>query len=359
VVYTADMGAESAGIDGGVNYPIIRDPRNTLLPTKRGKREVLRTFTDYGCDAVLFASSVPLGLLAKPLRQAGAQRIVALTHGHEVWYARLPIARRLLRVVAERVDYLTAVSNWTKLAIGKALPPQLWEKQEILSPGVDPTVFHPGAGGDAIRTMLGLSPSIPLVVCPARAIACKGQDKLIAAWPTVITAVPDAILVIVGDGNYLTKLITQAHGFGLRKELKLPTADDFGITAGDKVLFVGSVTWEQVAAYDDAADVIAMPSRPRLFGLGPEGFPLVFMEAAACAKPVIVGRNGGAPEGTLDGISGFVVDPNNVPEIAGKVIELLLQPELAREMGARGREWVLANHTWDQVALRCAELLGR
>jgi len=359
VVYTANMGPESENIDNAENYPILRGPRNTLLPTPRVRHKVVQTFKEHNCDSVLFASSVPLGLLAKPLRRAGAKNIVALTHGHEVWYARLPLARRLLQVVANRVDYLTAVSNWTRREIGKALPDESKLKQEILSPGVDPNIFKPGCGGEHIRVELGLRPDTPLVVCPARAIACKGQDRLIAAWPQVLTVIPDAVLLIVGGGNYLSELVKLAHNFGLRDSPELPVKAEFGISPDDKVIFVGSVTWEAVAAYDDAASVIAMPSRPRLFGLGPEGYPLVFMEAAAMGKPVIVGRNGGAPEGTLDGVSGFVVDPLDDAEIAARIIELLASPELAQEMGAKGREWVLANHTWDQVTNRCAELLGR
>jgi len=363
VVYTATMGLQDAETDSSVDYPINRDRANTLLPSPRVKRAVIAAFQEYDCDSVLFASSVPLGLLAKPLRAAGAKRIVAITHGHEVWYARLPLAKNLLRLVAKRVDYLTAVSQWTRREIGKALPAsshleQTIAKQEILSPGVDPTVFYPGAGGMAIREQLGLSPTTPVVVCPARAIACKGQDKLITAWPKVIKAVPDAVLVIVGGGNYLPELVALANTTALRNPAPV-IADPIGNTTGDKVIFTDSVPWEKVAAYMDAADVVAMPSRPRLFGLGPEGYPLVFMEAAAAGKPVIVGRNGGAPEGTLAGVSGFVVDPFDVGEIASRLIELLANPALARQMGAAGREWVLAHHTWDQVAAHCAVLLGR
>jgi len=359
VVYTATMGPNDDEIDGLVNYPVIRDRTRTLLPTPRVRREAIRLFKEYNCDTVLIGSSVPLGVLAKPMRAAGAKRIVAITHGHEVWYARLPLGELLLRYVAANVDNLTAISKWTRRAIGKALPYESKLKQELLSPGADPQVFYPGCGGAAIRAKFGLSPDTPVVVCAARAIACKGQDQLIAAWPLVLESVPDAVLIIVGGGNYLPELVALANTAGLRNPAPEITDNPMGNTAGDKVIFTGSVPWNDVAAYMDAANVVATPCRSRLFGLGPEGYGLVFMEAAACGKPVIVGRSGGAPEATLDGVSGFVVNPIDTGEIAGRIVELLTDPEKARTMGQKGLEWVLANHTWNQVANRCSELLGR
>jgi phosphatidylinositol alpha-1,6-mannosyltransferase len=342
VVLTAQMRENTDAFDSNLPYDVIRHPVNTLLPTPAVKRQAVSLFQDTGCDSVLFASSVPLGILSAPLRRAGARRIVAMTHGHEVWYARLPFARQFLSRVASQLDTLTAVSQWTKEAIGKSMPADVRARMAILSPGVDPDVFHPGVGGIEIRKRLNIGLDVPVVVCPARTVPAKGQDKLIDAWRTVRMAVPDAVLVIVGDGKALPRLKKQAAASSSEGAIK----------------FTGSVPWHDVAKFMDAADVVAMPSRSRLFGLGPEGFPLVFMEAAAVGKPVLVGRNGGAPEGTLDSISGVVVNPHDVPEIAARLIHLLQNRSVAREMGRLGREWVLAVHTWDQVAALADALLA-
>ena len=217
----------------------------------------------HGCDRVLFGSSVPLGLLAPALRRAGARRVVALTHGHEVWWARTPGARQLLRRVGDSRDALTYVSEWCREHIEPALSPAARARMTRLSPGVDPDRFHPGCGGDAVRRRLGVSATAPVVVCTARMVRRKGQDSLVRAWPDVLRAHPDAVLLLVGDGpdrGRVERLVDEA---GVR----------------GSVVLTGSVPWQQVPAYTDAGDVFAMPCRTRLAGLEPEAWGIVLLEA--------------------------------------------------------------------------------
>ncbi len=340
VVYTASM-PDDARTDAELPYPVIRDRSATLLPTPRVRDAVVAAMAEHGCDRVLIGSSVPLGLLAPALRTAGARRIVAVTHGHEVWWSRIPGTRQALRRVGNAVDVLTDISDWTRAQIGRALSPAGRAKQTRMAPGVDTTRFRPGAGGAAVRERLGAEPDTPVVVCAARLVKRKGQDMLVEAWPAVRREVPDARLVIVGDGPHRTALEDLVVRRGI----------------GDVVTFAGSVPWDHMPAWMDAATVFAMPSRSRLLGLEPEGLGIVFLEAAACEKPVIVGRSGGAPEATLDGESGYVVDPHDPAQIAAHIVELLQDPGKARAMGARGRAWVQAGWQWDQVGATARRLL--
>ncbi len=87
VVHTASMPGD-AEHDATLPYPVVRDPMRMLVPTPAAARRVVGTFRAYGCDRVLFGATAPLALMAPRLRAAGAQRIVGLTHGHEVWWAR-------------------------------------------------------------------------------------------------------------------------------------------------------------------------------------------------------------------------------------------------------------------------------
>ncbi len=341
VVYTASMPGD-AETDAALPYPVVRDRSGTLLPSPRVRDAVVATFTEHECDRVLVGSSVPLGLLAPALRAAGAKRILAVTHGHEVWWSRLPGTRWALRRVGDSVDVLTDISDWTRGQIGRALSPAGRAKQTRMAPGVDTARFQPGAGGASVRGKLGFDATTPVVVCGARLVKRKGQDMLIEAWPEVLRSVPDAKLVIVGDGPHRAAL----------EELVVRRG------VADAVTFVGSVPWDRMPGFMDAANVFAMPSRSRLLGLEPEGLGIVFLEAAACEKPVIVGRSGGAPEATQDGVSGYVVDPTDPAEIAARVVELLQDPERAADMGKRGREWVHAGWQWDQVGATARRLLG-
>ena len=108
------------------------------------------------------------------------------------------------------------------------------------------------------------------------------------------------------------------------------------------VAFSGQVAEEDLPRYYAAGDVFAMPCRTRLGGLEVEGWGNVFIEAAACGKPVVVGDSGGARESLVDGETGLLVDGRRVAEVAEAVGDLLADPARATAMGAAGRERVLA-----------------
>lgn len=340
VVYTAAMPGDTA-YDATLPFPVVRDPKSMLLPTPRLRRAVVAAFDAHGCDRVLFGAAAPLGLLAPALRSAGAARIVAITHGHEAWWARVPGTRQLLRRIGNNVDALTYISTWCRDQIATALTPLGRSRQLRLAPGVDTDRFHPGCGGDQARKSLGLSAETPMVLATGRLVPRKGQDTLIDAWPQVLRAVPDARLVIVGKGPYGDDLHKKAATLGLC----------------DSVIFAGSVPWADLPGYYDAANVFAMPSRARKRGLEVEGLGIVYLEAGACETPVVVGNSGGAPDAVEDEVTGYLVDPRDPTDVARRIVKLLTDRELATQMGARGRERAVAHWTWDAVAATCQKYL--
>jgi len=321
VVYTASMPGDEDH-DATLPFPVYRDPGRILLPTPAVARRVVRVMHAHGCDRVVFGASAPLGLLAPALRRAGAHRIVALTHGHEVWWARLPVTRLLLRRIGDSVDVMTYVSEWCRDRIGPALSAPARARMRRLSPGVDPERFHPGCGGDEVRRRLGISADAPVVVCVARLIRRKGQDVLVKAWPEVLRRHPRARLLLVGDGRDRSRLERLVDRCGVR----------------ESVVFVGGVPWDEVPAYMDAGDVFAMVCRTRLFGLEPEAWGIVFLEAQACGLPVVIGDSGGAPETLIDPARGRVVD-GEVGAVARAVADLLLGPARSRDGTPPGLRW--------------------
>ena len=100
-----------------------------------------------------------------------------------------------------------------------------------------------------------------------------------------------------------------------------------------------------------------MPSRSRLAGLEVEGLGIVYLEASACGLAVIGGISGGAPDAVLQGETGYAVDGTSPTAIAQAAIALLTQPELSARMGARGREWIVAQWRWNVWSARFNELL--
>jgi phosphatidylinositol alpha-1,6-mannosyltransferase len=93
-----------------------------------------------------------------------------------------------------------------------------------------------------------------------------------------------------------------------------------------------------------------MPCRTRRAGLDVEGLGMVYLEAAACGKPVVAGTSGGAPETVQEGVTGHVVDPRSPAAVAGVLTGLLDDPARARAMGAAGRRWVEDRWSWTSIA---------
>ncbi len=334
VVYTSRSPGDTT-YDRTLPFPVIRDRTSMLLPTPRVTRRAVQLMHEYDADRILFGAAAPLGLMGPALRQAGARKIVAVSHGHETWWASLPATRQALRRIGDAADVVTTVSAWCEQRIVRALSPKA--TIERLTPGVDTERFFPGCGGDEVRERLDLRG--PVVACVSRLIARKGQDTLIRAWPRVLAAVPDAVLLLVGGGPDRDRLEALAKPLG------------------DAVRFTGAVPWQDIPPYVDAADVFAMPTRTRRFGLEPEALGIVTLEAAATGKPVVVGDSGGTADTVRHGETGYLVDPYNPVATAVRLVELLTDPGRAQAFGRAGREWVEADWTWARSGAKLRTLL--
>ena len=337
VVYASDH-AGSAEHDAALPYEVVRAPTGMLLPTPGAARAAAALARAHGCRTAFFGAAAPLGLLAPGLRRAGVERLVGATHGHETGWVALPGARQAMQRIAGGLDALTYISEYTR---GR-LAPALAGRTELvqLSPGVDVDRFTPDADGAAVRERYGLDDA-PVVVCVSRLVLRKGQDTLLRGWPQVLARHPRARLLLVGSGP-------------LEPALRRAVAEQ-GL--GDSVVLTGGVPAEQLPAYYAAGDVFAMPCRTRRGGLDVEGLGMVFLEAAACGRPVVAGTSGGAPETVVEGVTGHVVDPRSPTAVAAVLADLLDDPARARAMGAAGRAWVEHRWSWTTIAGTFAEVL--
>lgn len=342
VVYASTWkdGSEVAAFDAEQPFPVVRDRTSMLLPTPRVTRRAAELLREHGCGSVLFGAAAPLALMAPALRNAGARRLVGMTHGHEAAWAQLPASRQLLRRIGEGTDTITYLGEYTRSRIAAALTPAAAGRMVRLPPGVDEKTFHPASGGDAVRARLGLTDR-PVVVCVSRLVPRKGQDTLILALPRILREVPDAVLLIVGGGPYADEL----------KKLAVRTGVDASVR------FTGAVPWAELPAHYGAGDVFAMPCRTRRRGLDVEGLGIVYLEASATGLPVVAGDSGGAPDAVLEGETGWVVRGGSPEQAADRIIALLGDPGLRRRMGERGRQWVEEAWRWDHLAERLKTLL--
>jgi phosphatidylinositol alpha-1,6-mannosyltransferase len=319
---------------------VIRDRAKILLPTPRITRKAVGILKQYEIQNVWFGAAAPLGLMASQLRNGGASNIVALSHGHEVWWAKIPILKQILRKIIKDVDKLGYLGAFTKNEISKATTEV--NKLVQIAPGIDTNYFQPKKPNPALIAKYQLE-GRRVIVCVARLVHRKGQDQLIKALPSILEKFPDAILLIVGQGPIEQMLRNSARQLGITH----------------KVIFTGRVPHGDLADYICLGEVFAMPVRSRFFGFEVEGLGIAYLEASACGLPVVVGNSGGATDAVIDQVTGLLVDGTNVNEITDAICRLLADPAKAQAMGQAGRGWVISDWRLSNWSAKFNNLLIR
>jgi glycosyltransferase involved in cell wall biosynthesis len=164
----------------------------------------------------------------------------------------------------------------------------------------------------SVRAEFRIPADAPLVGVVARLDSQKGHIYLLRAWVQVTAALPEARLLVVGDGPLRGELQQQTYDLGLE----------------GSVIFAGRR--EDVPRIMAALDVVTLPS---LW----EGFGLVLLEAMAVARPIVASRVSAIPEIVVEGETGLLVPPRDVDALAAALIALLRDQQRATEMGRRGR----------------------
>jgi phosphatidylinositol alpha-1,6-mannosyltransferase len=321
--------------DTGEPYPIHRWPSTTMWPTRELALKIRSLSRIHGAEVVLFGHGL-LPVIGPSLADWGMP-YVSLTHGWEVWLARVPGIAGVMRRGLRGAHAVTAVSRYTGTAIRRSLG--LSRPLAVVHPGVDPERFAPGVDGSHVRERHGLS-GAKVVLCVSRLVPRKGQDVLIRAMKLVRRHLPDAVLLLVGDGP---------DGDRLRRLARSAPPGS--------VVFAGEVPEAELPAHYAACDVFAMPCRSRWGGLEVEGFGIVYLEAAATGRPVVAGRSGGASEAVDDQQTGLMAEATEPKAVGLALFRLLEDRQLAGRLGDAGRRRVEAAFTWERQAGLLADIL--
>ena len=309
---------------------VIRDQSKILLPSWRVTRAAKKIVAAKNINVVVFGAAAPLALMSPSLRKSGVKKIIALTHGHEVWWAKIFPFRLAIKRIGKNVDHLTYLGEFTRQAISKPLTRKSATEMVKIAPGIDTAHFIPQPDAMQKRKELGLQDK-KIIISVGRLVHRKGQDNLIQAMPAVLKKIPNAHLLLVGEGPYkkhLEKLVMKS-------------------SLEQNVTFAGRIMYDRLPSYLSAADLFAMPSRSRFFGLEVEGLGIVYLEASACGIPVVAGNSGGAPDAVLEGVTGLCVDGTNIEQITAAIVEICSDAERASHMGAAGRNWIVNQWRWD------------
>ncbi|WP_366180093.1 glycosyltransferase family 4 protein [Actinomyces timonensis] len=324
----------AAAFDSEARFDVVRMPTHMLLPTPEVRSRMRGLIAERGIETVWFGAAAPLGLLGRAARRAGASRVIATTHGHEVGWSMLPGSRRLLRRILRDADVVTYISEYTLGRLSPFMPSGTLTTH--LPSGIDVERFRPDpAARSALRARYRLG-GAPTVVCVSRLVARKGQDSLIEAWPRVVERVPGARLVIVGWGSYARRLALLKRGSPAR----------------DSIILTGKVPYDELPGHVAMGDVFAMPCRTRGGGLDVEGLGIVFLEASAAGLPVIAGTSGGAPETVVEGVTGNVVDGRDQDALVEAIARQLSDADARARMGTAGRELMIDRWTWPTLVER-------
>lgn len=288
----------------------------------------------------------PVVHLARALRRRGAAVVHSyLFHANVVStlaarLARVPVAlvsKRSLDVYASRAelaacrlanrlaDVVTANSEAVKRHVHRVERCPL-PRITVIPNGIDLARVD-GDRADAPR----LADSRPLIGAIGRLSIKKGQTDLLDAAARVLAHVPEARVVLIGDGPLAGALAEQARALGI---------------AG-KVSFVGGVT--DAVRCLPALDVYVLPSHV-------EGMSNGLLEAMATARPIVATDVGGNPENIVDGESGFVVPPRAPGRLADAILTLLKDPERARAMGEAARARACEHFTAETMVARMEAL---
>lgn len=283
---------------------------------------------------VIFYDHVLLAPLAVPARAiCRKSRQMLLVYGAEVWndpsFRKAPLAE--IAAVRCCVDVVVSISRYTATKMAKAfgLPEASFR---LLPCAVDLGNEH--GQGIAERTN-GQRRTLLTVARMGPKDLYKGIDKVILSLPQILSVVPQARYVVVGDG-------------ALRPEL-MALAERTGVS--NRVDFLGRIDDKQLEEAYAASDVFVMPSKG-------EGFGIVFLEAWKYRLPVICGNQDASAEVVTNGVDGLCVDPDSVTDIAAAILTLLKDREKARAMGQLGRQTVLERYTHDRFRNRLREILN-
>ena len=344
IVYTsAQPNSEQYDADWLAQYGVrvIRDRSKILLPTPRVAFHLKKIIRKEGITTAAFGAAAPLGLLSAGMKRAGVVRTVALTHGHEVWWAKVFPFNLLLRRIGSTVDVLTYLGEFTRSAISKGLTAKAQASMVKIAPGIDVEHFIP-TDATVLRNSLGLSDK-KVIVSVGRLVHRKGQDRLIEAMPEILKSIPQAHLLLVGEGPYREHLQTLVKKHNLEAS----------------VTFIGRIQYKDLPTYICVGDIFAMPSRSRLMGLEVEGLGIVYLEASSCGLPVLAGDSGGAPDALVQNETGLVVNGTDDQQIATAAIKLLTDIELSKKMGLAGRQWIIDNWRWEIWSKDFEKLLNK
>ncbi len=225
----------------------------------------------------------------------------------------------------------------------KSLAGVMDEKVVVVPNAVEVERFAAPAGTangvfkDAIRVPRGSF----VVLCPRRLVPKNGVPVAVRAMAGVAREVPEAVLLVAGDGPDRDRVLEAIREDDLSRN----------------VILLGPVPHSQMPLFYGAADVVVIPS---VLSEGvEEATSLSMLEGMAAKRAVVVTDVGGLKETVRDGVTGIIVRQNDPRALASAMVKLYKDAALARKLAQAGFEYVKANHSYQEHARRVLAEFGK
>lgn len=269
----------------------------------------------------------------------GGRPYWVVVHGIEAW----GVLPRWKHAALRRAGKVIVTSAFNREQVVKRH--QIEEERIASLPcALDETLLNMEPARDGLNCHLSDDRRVVLSVARMAAVECyKGHEIVLQALASVAAKVPNVTYIIVGDGDDRARLESLAKQLGVATH----------------VVFTGEVSDAELASIYRRSEIFVLPARTVIDDHHPkgEGFGIVFLEAMAFGKAV-VGPNYGAPAELIGpGIMGLLVDPESPASVADALLNLLTNPDSAREMGRIGSEWVREHYSYGCFRERLRELM--
>jgi len=290
-------------------------------------------------EAVHAFRALPEGLVAWFVARITFRPLIIYAHGEELTTWGKGGKYRAMLFALRHADRVIANSEYTSEQLRSA--GVAGEGILIIHPGVDTDRFRPGLPCDDLRNRVGAGHGAKLIVSVGRLSRRKGFDQVITALPQLVASGIDAHYVVIGSGEDEIHLQELATSKGIQSRVHL----------------LGHVPMDELPRWYNAADVFAMPNRD--IDGDTEGFGMVFVEAAACGRPVLAGIAGGTASAVENGVTGLRVDGASVDDVVQGLTNILGDEQFAALLGSNGLTRVRRAYSWEMVALRTRDAIGR
>jgi len=329
----------------GEKLIVMDNNRGELLPRKGPfawwssvwllKRKIIQDNIDY----LLVGQILPLGTAAYIVSLFMPIKYAVFLHGMDFAYAlRAPHKSLLSKLILKKADKIICANSYVQEKLIEFLP-VLEDKIGILNPGIEGGM--PEADPYDVRDIQNNynleGKTILLTV--GRLVKRKGIDRTIQAIIQMpLEQSKNLIYFIIGIGPrdaYLKSLVPPDYA--------------------KQIIFLGEIGESEKWAWLRLCDIFIMPSRDISGDF--EGFGIVYLEAALCAKPVIAGNSGGVRDAVVNEVTGLLVDPENIDEIGKTIMRLAADPALREKLGKQGKTRALKDFNWENQAKRILQFI--